>query len=88
MEEQSVFVLPTHLPLIASSYNSLVKTLSKLVVLMSVALTASSQAADKTLIDYFLPMPIQDSLVSNLWGAPGVFPRDPPNGLEDVTMKQ
>ncbi|HWU39175.1 MAG TPA: hypothetical protein VN203_16145, partial [Candidatus Acidoferrum sp.] len=43
-------------------------------------------AAQKTLIDYFLPMPIQSPLVSNVWGAPGVFPRDPQNGLEDTTM--
>ncbi len=56
-------------------------------VLLS-ALIGSSQAAEKTFIDYFLPMPIQSTLVSNVWGAPGVFPRDPQNGLEDVTMKQ
>jgi len=55
---------------------------------MSFTIGASSQAADKTLIDYFLPTPIVGSLVSNVWGAPGVFPRDPQNGLEDQTMKQ
>jgi hypothetical protein len=55
---------------------------------MSFVLGASSYATDKTLIDYFLPTPIQSSLVSNVWGAPGVFPRDPQNGLEDTTMKQ
>lgn len=88
MEEQSVFILPTHLTLIAPSYNSIMKTLSKLVAVMTVGLITSSQAADKTLIDYFLPMPIQSPLVSNVWGAPGVFPRDPQNGLEDTTMKQ
>jgi hypothetical protein len=49
---------------------------------------ASAYAADKTLIDYFLPMPVQGRLVSDVWGAPGVFPRDPKNGLEDETMKQ
>jgi hypothetical protein len=43
-------------------------------------------AAEKTLIDYFLPIPIRSPLVSNVWGAPGVFPRDPHNGLEDITM--
>lgn len=53
-----------------------------------IAMGAACQAADKTLIDYFLPMPIQGSLVSNVWGAPGVFPRDPQNGLEDLTLKQ
>ncbi|BCM90057.1 hypothetical protein IAD21_01908 [Abditibacteriota bacterium] len=42
----------------------------------------------KTFIDYFLPMPVTSPLVSNVWGAAGVFPRDPQNGLEDQTMKQ
>jgi hypothetical protein len=55
---------------------------------MSCAIGVSSLAADKTLIDYFLPTPIRSPLVSNVWGAPGVFPRDPQNGLEDTTMKQ
>jgi hypothetical protein len=64
------------------------KTLTTLCTVMSFALGASSHAADKTLIDYFLPTPIQGTLVSNVWGAPGVFPRDPQNGLEDTTMKQ
>ena len=45
-------------------------------------------AAEKTLIDYFLPTPIVGSLETNVWGAPGVFPRDPQNGLEDQTMKR
>ena len=43
---------------------------------------------EKTLIDYFLPTPIVGTLASNVWGAPGVFPRDPSNGLEDQSMKQ
>ncbi len=60
----------------------------KLCVLTAFLLGASVHAADKTLIDYFLPMPIQGRLVSDVWGAPGVFPRDPKNGLEDETMKQ
>jgi hypothetical protein len=55
---------------------------------LSFALGISAQAADKTFIDYFLPMPIEGALVSGVWGAPGVFPRDPKNGLEDATMKQ
>ncbi|MDD5260990.1 MAG: glycoside hydrolase family protein [Methylacidiphilales bacterium] len=48
----------------------------------------TNSGTGKTLIDYFLPMPIEGSLVSDVWGAPGVFPRDPKNGLEDVTMKK
>ncbi len=42
----------------------------------------------KTFIDYFLPIPITSSLSSKVWGAATVGPRDPQNGLEDVTMKQ
>jgi hypothetical protein len=42
----------------------------------------------KTLIDYFLPTPIHTSLTKDVWGAPGVIPRDTQNGLEDTTMKQ
>ncbi len=64
------------------------KTLVKLLTILFFGIGASSLAADKTLIDYFLPMPIASSLVSNVWGAPGIFPRDPKNGLEDETMKQ
>jgi hypothetical protein len=60
----------------------------QLFILLSYAIGASAPTADKTLIDYFLPTPIQSPLVSNVWGAPGVFPRDPQNGLEDSTMKQ
>ena len=49
--------------------------------------TPKTQTA-KTFIDYFLPTPILSPLVSNVWGAPGVFPRDSKNGLEDETMKK
>ncbi len=45
-------------------------------------------AAGKTLIDYFQPMPVQGKLASDVWGAPGVLPRDPQNGLEDQSLKQ
>jgi hypothetical protein len=64
------------------------KTLTNILTVIAFAVGATSHAAEKTFIDYFLPMPIQSTLVSNVWGAPGVFPRDPQNGLEDVTMKQ
>jgi hypothetical protein len=52
------------------------------------AVSGVSRAADKTLIDYFLPMHIQGKLTSDVWGATTVGPRDPQNGLEDTTMKQ
>ena len=46
-----------------------VKTLVKLFVAMAFTAAASSPAADKTLIDYFLPTPIHDHLTTNAWGA-------------------
>jgi hypothetical protein len=52
------------------------------------AVTGLSRAADKTLIDYFLPMPVQGRLTKDAWGAGNVLPRDPQNGLEDPTLKQ
>jgi hypothetical protein len=64
------------------------KKRDKLCVLVALFIGVSSHAAAKTLIDYFLPMPIQSPLVSNVWGDAGIFPRDPKNGLEDETMKQ
>jgi lysophospholipase L1-like esterase len=64
------------------------KTLNKLCALTILFIGVSALAADKTLIDYFLPMPVVSPLVSNVWGAAGVFPRDPNNGLEDQSMKQ
>ncbi len=63
------------------------KAPQKLCVLMALFIGASSHPAAKTLIDYFLPMPIQSPLVSNVWGDSGIFPRDLKNGLEDATMK-
>lgn len=62
-------------------------TLLRLLALLS-AFGASAPAADKTLIDYFLPMPVQGRLTKDAWGAENVLPRDPQNGLEDPTNKQ
>ena len=63
------------------------KTIAKVFALLPV-LGFSLPAADKTLIDYFLPTPIRGHLAADAWGAPNVLPRDPRNGLEDVTIKQ
>jgi hypothetical protein len=63
-------------------------SLKKLLAVFACSIGVASPAADKTLIDYFLPTPIVGSLVSNVWGAPGVFPRDPQNGLEGTTVRQ
>src|SRR5271157_1574502 len=67
---------------------SSLKTLVKLLAATSLTLGASLSAADKTLIDYFLPTPIHGHLAKDTWGAPNVLPRDPQNGLEDRTIKQ
>ena len=40
--------------------------------------------AGKTLVDYFLPMPIVGKLSKDVRGAPGVLPRDPQNGPYSV----
>ena len=49
-------------------------------------LDAAAAAAEKTLIDYFLPTPVQGKLTKEAWGADNVLPRDPDNGLEDTTI--
>ncbi len=49
---------------------------------------AQGATPTKTFIDYFLPMPIGGTLSKELWGAETVGPRDPQNGLEDVTIRQ
>ena len=67
---------------------SFLKTLVKLLSVTTLTLGASPPAADKTLIDYFLPTPIHGRLSTDAWGAPNVLPRDPQNGLEDTTIKQ
>jgi hypothetical protein len=43
--------------------------------------------ATKTLIDYFLPMPVVKTLRSDKWGCSQVGKRDIYNGLEDTTCK-
>jgi hypothetical protein len=63
------------------------KELIKLWAVMSVTVGVSSYAADKTFIDYFQPTPIVGALTTNTWGAPGILPRDPQNGLEDPSLK-
>jgi hypothetical protein len=60
------------------------KTLTKLMTAVSVAFAISSPGAEKTFIDYFLPTPIVGALTTNTWGAAGILPRDPKNGLEDL----
>jgi hypothetical protein len=63
------------------------KTLIKLLVAVSLTVGVSSLAAGKTFIDYFQPTPIVGALTTNTWGAPGILPRDPQNGLEDPSLK-
>lgn len=56
--------------------------------ILALLCTGAVFGADKTLIDYFLPIPAQTKLTKDVWGADNVLPRDPDNGLEDSTMKQ
>lgn len=54
-------------------------------------LTTSAMAAERerSLVDFFLPMPTQSPLASEgIWGAENVLPRDTTNGLEDPTLKE
>jgi MYXO-CTERM domain-containing protein len=53
----------------------------------SAGLAWPGTAAAQTFTDYFLPMPIINSLTSDGWGASNVQPRDQDNGLEDKTNK-
>ncbi|MEO7414489.1 MAG: glycoside hydrolase family protein [Opitutaceae bacterium] len=55
---------------------------------VATAAVAPHTVPERTFINHFLPTPIIGKLVSEIWGAPGVFPRDPKNGLEDPTNKQ
>ena len=63
------------------------KKLIKSLALISLTIGVSSFAADKTFVDYFQPTPIVGALTTNTWGAPGILPRDPQNGLEDPSLK-
>ena len=65
----------------------IMKTLIKSFAILSLTIGVSSFAADKTFIDYFQPTPIIGALTTNTWGAPGILPRDPQNGLEDQSLK-
>jgi hypothetical protein len=47
----------------------------------------ASQPAERTLIDYFRPMPIKGKLADDAWGAANVGRRDQDNGLEDRDLK-
>ena len=48
---------------------------------------ATTPATARTMIDYFLPMPVRSSLSKDAWGVAAVGPRDQGNGLEDKTVK-
>jgi hypothetical protein len=66
------------------------RTFSLTMVLTGVSclsLISISLGATKTLIDYFLPMPIVKPLKSDKWGCAAVGKRDIYNGVEDTTCK-
>ena len=48
----------------------------------------AAETKAKTFIDYFLPTPPHGPLSRDAWGASNVIPRDPQNGLEDLTIKK
>lgn len=52
-----------------------------------VCLTLVSTCKAKSLIDYFLPMPVTKTLRSDKWGCAAVGKRDIYNGLEDTTNR-
>ncbi len=47
----------------------------------------AAPAPAKSFIDYFQPIPAHGPLRNDVWGAPGVLPRDVQNGLESVDNK-
>jgi len=58
------------------------------VALTSLCAGQTTKPAEKTLIDYFRPMPIVGKLSKDAWGAATVGPRDQQNGLEDPEIKK
>jgi hypothetical protein len=75
--------------MLTRAVRSIVPVLPAFVVLAGVSFSqAQDKKPAKTFIDYFLPMPINGTLSKEVWGAENVGPRDPKNGLEDVTMKE
>ncbi|MDH7600359.1 MAG: hypothetical protein QHH07_12120, partial [Sedimentisphaerales bacterium] len=57
-------------------------------LLWLVAVADLSLVNGKTLIDYFLPVPIRGPLSTDVWGGQEVGARDIRNGLEDPTCRQ
>jgi hypothetical protein len=49
---------------------------------------AVTQPAKRSMVDYFLPIPVKGKLSGEAWGAAAVGPRDPDNGLEDRENKE
>jgi hypothetical protein len=63
--------------------------LPRIIILSGIFLLIIPVAYAQTqFMDYFIPMPIIDSLSSNCWGAAAVGPRDQSNGLEDNSISQ
>lgn len=64
------------------------KNIKLQIAIICLIISCQAQSQQKTLVDFFKPMPIQESLVSSgIWGAENSLPRDTANGLEDATLK-
>ncbi|MCF7849408.1 MAG: hypothetical protein K9M45_11215, partial [Kiritimatiellales bacterium] len=60
----------------------------QLFAMAALTVGATSPAAGKFLVDYFLPMEPQGPLVSEgIWGCSNAIPRDIKNGLEDSKLE-
>ena len=72
------------------AFYSRAAVLMAMLLLSKLALGAdevTTKPVGRTLIDYFLPMPIKGRLSDTAWGAEAVGRRDQDNGLEDRDMK-
>lgn len=47
----------------------------------------TTQPQRKSMVDYFLPMPVKGTLSNDAWGVPDVGPRDVDNGLESRDLQ-
>jgi hypothetical protein len=71
-----------------SLWRLLTFTIAALSATAFAAAQPATQPARRSLIDYFLPIPIKTKLAPDAWGAADVGARDQDNGLEDRDLKK